>query len=197
MNRYKILENRLGMSAGIGGGGGEEPKEQPKKQLNYDQINQWSGFVEQNPNLKTMDELWSAFSAKYPQSGIDRLTLTQNLDNLIRMTQEGVNRYGIKDGVTTGMAFPRMSFNGKDYGRVNALMQTQTPIPNLKVQYPEKFIQKSIPDDVTEVWYDEEKGLYAYDDPREGVIKYATKEAASTPRVREIIKAQAERERGK
>ena len=27
MNRYEILKNRLGMSAGVGGGGGGEPKE--------------------------------------------------------------------------------------------------------------------------------------------------------------------------
>ena len=186
MSRYQILANRLGMSAGLGGG--DEPKEQPKKQLSYDQINQWSGFVENNPNLGSMDAMWEAFSKKFPNSGIDRLTLTQNLDNLARMTQEGANRYGNMGGVTTGMSFPRMSFNGQDYGRVNALMQTQTPIPSPKIQYPESLVQKKIPDDVTDVWYDTEKGLYAYDDPREGVIKYAAKEAANDPKIRELIK---------
>jgi hypothetical protein len=193
MSRYQILANRLGMSAGLGGGGGDEPKEQPKKQLSYDQINQWSGFVENNPNLGSMDAMWEAFSKKFPNSGIDRLTLTQNLDNLARMTTEGTNRFGNKGGVTTGLSFPRMTFNGKDYGRVNALMQTQTPIPQPQTQYPEKFIQKRIPYDVTDVWYDEEKGLYAYDDPREGVIKYATKEAASDPKIIEIIKRNIEK----
>ena len=77
MNRYEILKNRLGMSAGVGGGGGDEPKEMPKKQLTYDQINQWSGFVENNPNIKGMDAMWAAFSSQFPNSGIDRLTLTQ------------------------------------------------------------------------------------------------------------------------
>lgn len=190
MNRYEILKNRLGMSAGIGGG--DEPKEMPKKQLTYDQINQWSGFVEQNKNINGMDAMWAAFSNKFPNSGIDRLTLTQNLDNLARMTQEGSNRFGNMGGVTTGLSFPRMSFNGKDYGRVNALMQTQTPIPNPQVQYPQNLVQNKIPDDVTDVWYDQEKGLYAYDDPREGVIKFASKEAVNDPKIRELIKRKME-----
>ena len=194
MNRYEILKNRLGLSGGIGGGG-ENPKELPKKQLSYDQINQWSGFVEGNPNIKGMDAMWGAFSTKFPNSGIDRTVLTENLDNLVRMTQKEVRRYGNNDGVTTGMSFPRMTFNGQDYGRVNALMQTQKPIPSHKTQYPEKLIQSKIPDDVTDIWYDQSKGLYSYEDPREGVIKFASKEAASTPRVREIIKAQYEKEK--
>jgi len=188
MSRLSILANRLGLSGGIGGGGGENPKEEPKKSLSYDQINKWSGFVEENPNLKGMDEMWTAFSNKFPGHGIDRTVLTQNLDNLVRVTQEGVNRYGNRGGVTTGLSFPRMSFNGKDYGRVNALMQTQEPLPSLKNEFPEKFIQKQIPGDVTDVWYDEEKGLYAYDDPREGVIKYALKSAVNDPKIMEIIK---------
>ena len=192
MNRYEILKNRFGMSAGVGGGGGDEPKEIPKKQLTYDQINQWSGFVDQNPNIKGMDAMWTAFSNQFPNSGIDRLTLTQNLDNLYRMTQENANRAGNVGGVTTGMSFPKMSFNGKDYGRVNALMQTQTPIPSPKVQYPQSLVQNKIPDDVTDVWYDQEKGLYAYDDPREGVIKFASKEAANDPKIRELIKRKME-----
>ena len=192
MNRYEILKNRLGLSAGVGGGGGDEPKEMPKKQLTYDQINQWSGFVENNPNIKGMDAMWAAFSSQFPNSGIDRLTLTQNLDNLARMTQEGANRFGNRGGVTTGLSFPRMSFNGQDYGRVNALMQTQTPIPNPQVQYPQNLVQNKIPDDVTDVWYDQEKGLYAYDDPREGVIKFASKEAANDPKIRELIKRKME-----
>lgn len=193
MNRYEILKNRLGMSAGVGGGGGDEPKELPKKQLTYDQINQWSGFVEQNPNIKGMDAMWTAFSNQFPNSGIDRLTLTQNLDNLARMTQEGVKRYGNAGGVTTGLSFPKMTFNGKDYGRVNAFMKTQTPIPELQNQFPDKFVQKSIPNGVTEFWYDEEKGLYAYNDPWEGVVKYAAKTAANDDYVKKLSEQQSTR----
>lgn len=204
MNRYEILKNRLGLSGGIGskqttegyaggGWGGDNPAPAPKKQLSYDQINQWSGFVEGNPNLKGMDAMWTAFSNKFPNSGIDRNVLTQNLDNLTRMTQDGVNRYGNTGGITTGLSFPKMTFNGKDYGRVNALMQTQNPIPAMKNQFPDKFIQKSIPNEVTEFWYDEEKGLYAYNDPWEGVVKYAAKTAANDSHIKKLSEQQSAR----
>jgi len=204
MNRYEILKNRLGLSGGIGskqttegyaggGGGGDNPAPAPKKQLSYDQINQWSGFVESNPNIAGMDSMWAAFSKKFPNSGIDRTVLGESIDNLTRMTQEGANRFGNRGGVTTGLAFPKMAFNGKDYGRVNALMQTQTPIPSPQTQFPESMVQKSIPNGVTEFWYDEGKGLYAYNDPWEGTIKYAAKNAANDDYVKKLAAQQSTR----
>jgi len=193
MSRLSILANRLGLSGGIGGGGGENPKETPKQSLSYDQINKWSGFVEENPNLKGMDEMWTAFSNKYPGHGIDRTVLTQNLDNLVKMTQDNSNRFGNRGGVTTGLAFPKMTFNGQDYGRVNGMMQTQTPMPNPENQYPEKLVQKSIPDGVKDFWYDDKKGLWAYDDPWEGTVKYAAKPAGSSEYVKNLVAQQAKK----
>jgi|JI8StandDraft_1071087.scaffolds.fasta_scaffold196047_2 hypothetical protein len=194
MNRYEILKNRLGLSGGIGGG--EVPKKDPPPsgQLSYPQINQWSDFVEGNPGIKGMDSMWNAFSSKYPQSGIDRQVLTSNLDILMKRVQDTGRSWGEDTPhlLTPGMSFPKMFFNGKPYGRVNAMMQTETPIPQPPQQYPERLISKEIPDSVKDFWWDENKGLWAYDDPHEGVIKYAQKSAGNTPKMREIAKAAAE-----
>jgi len=193
MSRLSILANRLGLSGGIGGGG-DEPKEQPKKQLSYDQINQWSDFVELNPNIRGMDEMWEAFSKKFPNSGIDRNVLTNDLDRVIKVVQDRAAAWGEKSpgGLTTGMAFPKVQFEDTPYGRMNSFGQTQVPMPSPKVTYPEKLIQQKIPDDVTDVWYDTAKGLYAYEDPREGVVKFASKQAANDPKIIEIIKRNME-----
>lgn len=190
MSRLSILENRLGLSGGIGGGGGENPKEEPKKSLSYDQINKWSGFVEGNPSLRGMDAMWSAFSTKYPNSGIDRSVLTENLDRLMAKMQDRGKAWGYDrpDLLNTGMAFPMVYYNNTGYGRMDANGRTEVPVPQPAVQYPQKFIQNKIPDDVKDIWYDEQKGLWAYDDPHEGVVKFASKEAANTPKVRELVK---------
>lgn len=187
MSRYEILANRLGMSSGLGGGGGDEP---PKKNLSYEQINKWSNFVDANPNIRGMDSMWDAFSMKYPNHGIEKSVLTSDLDSLTKIVQDRGKSFGEESpyGLTTGLSFPKMNFNGRDYGRVNSLLQTQVPIPAPKTQFPESLVNHKIPEDVTDVWYDESKGLYAYDDPQEGTIKYASKAAVNDPKIRELIK---------
>jgi len=208
MNRYEILKNRLGLSGGIGskqttegyaggGGGGDDPKPKTMTPLSHEQVTMWSDFVDKNPQMKTMDELWGSFSSQNPKSGIDRDNLRMNLDALMAKIQDRGKAWGLDrpDLLTPGMSFPMVYYGDKSYGRMNAYGQTKVPVPQTNMQYPEKLVQKTIPNDVTNIWYDDTKGLYAYDDPREGVIKFASKEAANTPRVREIIKAQYEKEK--
>lgn len=188
MNRYEILKNRLGLSGGIGGGGGsEEPKMKP---LSHEQVTLWSDFADKNKSIKSLDEMYSAFSAQYPKSGIDKNNLRMNLDTLMGKLQDRGKAWGYDrpDLMTPGLSFPMVYYNETPYGRMNAFGQTKVPVPQPNTQYPEKFVQKSIPDDVKDIWYDEVKGLWAYDDPHEGVTKFASKEAANTPRVRELVK---------
>lgn len=177
--RYQILENRLGLLSGIGG---EDPK---KKPLTYNQINQWSNYVEKNPS-RDFGLLWEGFSKLNPKSGIDKSVLKSDLDNLMKVTQQESKKDGAAVWSTahTGYTFPRVFFNGKDYGRVNASMQTQTPIPTPTDRYPQKLISKEIPVDTKNYWFDEAKGLVAYEDPYDGTIKYAEKEAMRTPELK-------------
>lgn len=182
------------MSAGVGGGGGDDPKPKPMTPLSHEQITLWSDFADQNPNLKTMDDLFGAFSAKYPKSGIDRDNLRMNLDSLMAKMQEREKAWGgdLADSVTPGLSFPMMYYGDKPWGRMNAFGQTKVPVPQPNTYYPEKLIQKEIPNDVTDIWWDEDKALWAYEDPREGVIKWAQKSAGNTPQMKELAKRNAE-----
>ncbi len=169
-----------------GGGEGEQPK---AKSLSYPQINLWSDFVDKNPNIKSVDEMWEAFSKAHPKHGIDRNVLTSDLDRVIKVVQDRAKAWGEQspNNLTTGMAFPKVQFEDTPYGRMNSYGQTQVPLPQIKSGYPERLIQKEIPKDVTDVWYDDSKGLWGYEDPREGIIKYAQKSAGYTKPVQEII----------
>jgi len=168
-----------------GGGEGEQPK---AKSLSYPQINLWSDFVEANPNIKGMDAMWEAFSKANPKAGIDRVILQSNLDSLMKRMQERGTAWGENSpqSLTPGLSFPRMNYNNTPFGRVNANMETEVPIPQPQQTYPAKLIQKEIPKDAKDFWWDDNKGLWAYDDPHEGVIKYAQKSAGNTPQMREI-----------
>ena len=176
---------KLKVSKTGGGGEGEEPK---AKSLSYPQINMWSDFVEANPNIKGMDAMWEAFSRANPKAGIDRVVLQSNLDALTRRMQQTGQQWGetLHNQLNSGLSFPRMNFNGTPFGRVNANMETEIPIPTPKEVYPAKLIQKEIPKDVKDFWWDDNKGLWAYDDPHEGVIKYAQKSAATTPQMKDL-----------
>lgn len=181
--RHKILANRVGLSYGIGDPG----KGKPSKSLTYEQRNKWSDYAEKNPYIK-FDELWSGFSKLNPKSGIDRSVLKSELDNLMAVTQTLAKRDGaaVYPSVHTGYAFPKISFNGVDYGRVDKNMMTQTPIPTPSTSYPTKLLVNKIPSGVTDIWFDEQKGLAAFEDPHEGVIKYADKTILQTPEAKRI-----------
>lgn len=185
ISRYDILSNRLGLSRGIGEDPGKGKK--PLPQLTYEQRNKWSEYAEKNPQ-QSFDSLWAGFQKSSPKSGINRDALKSELDALMAKTQQEVKRDGspLYPSAHTGYSFPKVTFNGKDYGRVNALMQTQTPIPTPSTAYPQKLISKQIPSGVTNFWFDEEKGLIGYEDPWEGVIKYAEKQAMYSPEMKRV-----------
>lgn len=159
--------------------GGEEPK--PQKSLTYDQINKWSDYVEKNPS-RNFDSLWAGFVKQNPKTDIDKSILQKDLYQL----REIVQRYAKKDGtdlnyITTGYSFPKVSLDGKDYGRVNASMMTKdSPMP--QPSYPSKLIKKEVPSGVTEVWFDSGKNLAAYENPHTGDIEYADKSILNYPR---------------
>ncbi len=173
----------------VGGGGGEgDPP--ASKSLTYPQINLWSDFVDSNPNIKGMDSMWEAFSKKYPKHGIDRTVLTSDLDRLIKVVQDRADAWGEKspNNLTTGMSFPKVFYEDTPYGRMNAYGKTELAVPSTNQAYPAKLVKNKIPDDVTDFWYDQEKALWAYDDPHEGVIKYAAKPAGYTEKMAEKAK---------
>jgi hypothetical protein len=169
-------------------GGGEEP---PKKSLSYDQINQWSDYVEKNPSVKSFDKLWMGFNKLNPKSGIDPDILLKDIDLLRAYTRQQAQRNNSEfvADANTGYSFPKMTYNGKDYGRVNAKMQTQVPIPTPETSYPENMVAKQLPDGVNDMWFDESKGLVAFVHPQTGDITYADKTVLASPKAKMISKA--------
>ena len=98
--------------------------DKPKSGLTYDQINLWSDFAEKH-NGKPFEEVWSGFSKAYPKSGVQKETLLNEIMTLRNHVAEHARRNNLKvPDVNTGLAFPKVSYDGKDFGRVNGLMQT-------------------------------------------------------------------------
>lgn len=163
-------------------GGGDEPKA-ASSGLTYDQINQWSDYVEANPGVG-LDVLWKGFSAKYPKSGISYDVLKADLDKLMAGSQKvaGRVRADLANSSHTGYSFPRMVVGGKDMGRVNAALQTQgsAPIPAT----PGAFRRKFIPKEATEVWLDPKDNEVKFVDPESGDIMYADRSALNDPRIK-------------
>jgi hypothetical protein len=168
-----------------GGGEGEQPK---AASLSYPQINLWSDFVDSNPNVKGMDAMWEAFSKAHPKHGIDREVLTSDLNRVMKVVQDRASAWGEESpgSLTTGMAFPKVQFENTPYGRMNSYGLTEVPMPQPKVTYPAKLIQREVPKDVKDFWWDDKKGLWGYDDPQEGVIKYAQKSAVNNTQMKDL-----------
>lgn len=168
-------------------GGGEEPKDKKparEKSLSYDQINRWSSYVESNPG-NDFNSLWKGFSKSNPNSGIDPMVLQSDLqklrDNSVRMA----NQRGLVSGenTNTGLSFPRTTVDGKDYGRMNAMMQTQQQ-PALTRSIPSSKVFKALPSGVEDVWFDEKEQLVGFVNPQTGDIDYATIENLNHPMLR-------------
>jgi hypothetical protein len=174
--------------------GGGDPKEEPKSKakaapsssLTFEQRDSWSNFVESNPG-KTFDELWIGFQASNPNSGIDKNTLQKELDVL----RQNTIRIGTKTGsdlgssLTTGYAFPKMTVDGKAAGRVDPNLQSQSGPPPPQ-PYPESLLSRSIPKDATDILFDEKTQMVTYIDPRTGDVKYAKRDALSSPQQRKL-----------
>lgn len=180
---FKLM-NGGGNVLSYGGGGGEEPK---PKNLSHAQINMWSDFVEKNKGVKDFNQLYNLFSKQYPKSGISKQILSKDLDLLNRQVQQEAKKDNspLYTTTNTGYSFPRVTYNGKDMGRMNAMMQSEIPIPETKNSYPEKLVEKRIPRGVKNFWFDEQRGLAAYEDPQDGIIKFAQKSALHTPEMRQ------------
>lgn len=158
---------------------GEEESSKGKPHLTHDQINVWSDFVEKNPG-KNINDLWKGFNKTHPKSGIDYLTLQRDLD-MLKSKAMGISKKtgGITgEDTNTGYAFPKIIVDGKDYGRANALMQTKV-IP--AVRKPAGKVNKLIPSDATDLFFDEKEQLPAYTNPKTGDIEYATRENLNNP----------------
>ena len=158
------------------GGGGEDPgkKKPPSSSLTYDQINKWSSFAESNPG-KDFQSLWMQFSKSNPKSGIDPIVLQSDLQKLRENAVRMANQRGLVSGenTNTGLSFPRTVVDGKDYGRMNAMMQTQQQ-PALTRSIPSSKVFKSLPSGVEDVWFDEKEQLVGFVNPQTGDIDYAT-----------------------
>jgi len=159
-----------------------------KKPLTYEQINQWSDYVEANPG-KNLDALWVGFNAKNPKSGISYDVLKGDLTKLIDANRRMGEKLGSDFAQTlhTGYSFPRMVVGGKDMGRVNADLKTQT---SESIPVTSKGAVSAIPKNATEVWFDPKDNIPKYVDPESGDIKYATIEALLDPRIRKSIDQQ-------
>jgi hypothetical protein len=166
--------------------GGEDPVKGKPSSLSYDQINLWSDYVEKNPRLD-FNTLWNGFSKKYPKAGIDKDILIKDLSVLRNNTQKAAERQGTDlSTINTGYSFPKAIFNGRDLGRVNANMITQQAPPP-QPTYPASLIKKTVPSGVKDVWFDESKGLAAYENPQTGDIEYAEKSILNMPQFRKPV----------
>lgn len=175
-----------------GGGGliGETDGKKGKPNLTYDQINLWSDYVDKNPSKNIVD-LWRGFNKAHPKSGIDFTSLQKDLDMLKNQSIGIAKRTNQITGeeTTTGYSFPRVIVDGKDYGRVNALMQTKI-IPPLKK--PSVRINQRVPEGAYDVFFDEKEQLPAYTDPTTGSIEYTTRENLNHPAFKNKIKIKSQ-----
>jgi len=166
--------------------GGEDPK---RKELTYDQINLWSDFADKHYK-KGMPfyEMWKSFKKANPDADIDPDVLLDDLQ-AVRLKAEKIAR---DQGITnmghlhTGFAFPKLNYEGKDYGRMNRNMVTQVqPAQN---SYPQRLLQKKIPEGVTEDQLVVQDGYLTWQDPKSGDIVYGEKSLIWTdPRVRDML----------
>lgn len=165
--------------------GGEDPK--PTGTLTYDQINQWSDFVEANPG-QDLPTLWKGFTAKYPNSGVNYDILVADLAKLKMANQRLADKRGADLARTThtGYSFPKMMVGGQNAGRVNADLRTQTPSPIVGTR-PRS---KSIPKEATEYWFDEKENEVKYIDPQSGDVMYADIGALNDPRMKKNLQQQ-------
>ena len=187
MRLSDVIKNQLLSSMPGIGGGKEDPKDKkpsPSKALSYDQINRWSSYVESNPG-NDFNSLWKGFVKNNPNSGIDPMVLQSDLQRL----RENAGRLARKDGqmtgedTNTGLSFPRTIVDGKDYGRMNAMMQTQQQ-PTMPRSIPSSRIHKTLPSGVEDVWFDEKEQLVAFTNPQTGDIEYAERENLNHPMLR-------------
>lgn len=184
----------------IEGGGDGKKKNQPAG-LTYDQINKWSDYVEANPS-KDLSALYAGFSAKNPGHGIDLNVLRGELDKLKAGTIKNATETGsdLGSAITTGFSFPKMQVDGKDYGRVNSMMQTQTQ-PPMPQQIREDLLVQKLPNGIKEedVWFDSKQNVVKFIDPETGDVKMASRSLLNHPTVRksmERMKADLDARRG-
>lgn len=159
-----------------------------KKPLTYEQINQWSDYVEANPNTD-FDILWGGFSSKNPKSGIDKEILKADLAKLVAANRALGEQHGhaLSKSLNTGYSFPKMKVDGKDYGRVNADMKAQFSAPPVNANIPRA---KIIPQDAIEIWQDPKDREIKFIDPKSGDVVIADQTALNDPRVKKSIAQQ-------
>lgn len=179
------------LAAKNGGGGGKNPPK--KKSLSYDQINRWSDYVEANPS-RDLNALYKGYSANNPDAPIDYESLQSDLSELRNRTAMLAKRT-VQDGgvgnsyLNTGYSFPKTRVDGKDYGRVNAMMQTQTAPPSIN-NIPESSLAKKLPYGVEEAWFDDKDGVVKFIDPQSGDVRMASRDLLYHPLVRKSLQKQ-------
>jgi hypothetical protein len=91
-------------------------------------------------------------------------------------------KHGLKiPELNTGLAFPKVvAADGKDYGRMNGLMQSERPITSL----PSSKVKAKLPKNAIDVFFDESTGTAAYTNPETGDIEYAEKSNIYLPQNR-------------
>jgi hypothetical protein len=166
-------------------------QEDPKPELSYKQINLWSDWVEKTAaGGESFDQLWSRFRADHPTTDIKPDVLYADLMELRNRSEAIARSNGISVDdigyINTGYSFPKVVFNGKDYGRMNKHLVTEIRPKQTEGQMPKT--EKRIPDSVQDSDLVFQDGYITWPDPSTGDIVYGDKELMYySPRVRKLL----------
>lgn len=162
----------------------------PDKKLSFKQINMWSDFADKNykQNMPFSD-LWAQFEKENPNSGIDKDVLMSDLEAIRAKAQKMGESTGM-EYITTGLSFPTLEYEGKNYGRMNAMGETEMgPKPGKATAM--KTV-KEVPSGVSEdkVAFDEVKNMWSWENPQTGDIEYGDENIeARSPLIQKLAAA--------
>ncbi len=160
---------------------GPEPK---PKRLSYDQIKAWNKFVGPSPKRDL-----EALHGEYVKATGDKSLALPDLRNELgllnqKLASRATRQFNVAgEGANSGNRFPEVDYNGTNLGPVNGDERTEVS-PNTGTAYPEKFLAKSVPDEVTELSWSHDRQLPFFIHPQTGDVTYTTPDIAYHPRFR-------------
>lgn len=161
----------------------------PKK-LDWKQINMWSDFADKNYKQNmAFSDLWSQFEKENPNSGIDKDALQADLEAIRAKAQKMGESTGM-EYITTGLSFPTLEYEGKNYGRMNAMGETEMG-PKKPMSAP-KNVVREVPSGVTEdkIAFDEVTNMWSWENPQTGDIEYGYENIeAKSPMIQKLAAA--------
>lgn len=157
-----------------------DPNPPSKARLNFNQINEWNKYMQNNPQ-GDLTTLYSNYKKTNPKTTIPFDALRNELDLLTQKVRTDATNKNemIQDGAHTGNQFIHLKgLNGQDYGAMNGEGMTQGP-PMVN-DMPASMIKNNVPDWVDNLEWNSERNQPYYKDGND--IVYVDKKFYNSPR---------------